>query len=226
MPSASVAAAALRSSAAAKPSTLRSVGVAVQPPVRSPGEASLSSAMIGGSAGVSSKDGDTMHPVPSVVDQAARGLGPVAVTVSGFLAKPSSATHLDFPKLGTDLKSCTYSPTQSLVATCKVTIVYPVGSVNSSGPTRVLFRQRSAPAAALLRSPSVTRTPSLAAHTPTIGSPPSAATTHLWSTSFPSGDLYTTRPPATRPSAADTSSPRGNPSSTTSAVPYVTLEPS
>ncbi|GLJ16420.1 hypothetical protein SUGI_0278830 [Cryptomeria japonica] len=81
--SASFVAAALRSSVA-KLSTLRSVGAVIQPPVRSPGEAgeaALSRAVIGGSAGVSSKDGDTVHLAPSVADRVAHGLGPVVVTV-------------------------------------------------------------------------------------------------------------------------------------------------
>ncbi|GLJ25639.1 hypothetical protein SUGI_0491160 [Cryptomeria japonica] len=50
-------------------------GAAVQPPIRS--------------------------PASSAADRADCGLGHV---VLGLLAKPSSAAHLDFPRLGTDLK--------------------------------------------------------------------------------------------------------------------------
>ncbi|GLJ38897.1 hypothetical protein SUGI_0792960 [Cryptomeria japonica] len=78
-----------------------------------PGSAGVSpGAVNGGSVGVSSKVGDTVFPAPSAADRDACGLGPVAVTickplvfkVSGFLAKPSSAAHLDFSKLETDHK--------------------------------------------------------------------------------------------------------------------------
>lgn len=74
-PFASVAAAALRPSAAAKPSSLRSGGDAVQPPVPpgATGETALPGAVNGGSAGVSSKDGDTVHLAPSAVDRDACG---------------------------------------------------------------------------------------------------------------------------------------------------------
>ncbi|GLJ26412.1 hypothetical protein SUGI_0509250 [Cryptomeria japonica] len=47
---------------------------------------------------------DTMHSTPSSSDRVACGLGPLTIPVSGLLAKPSSAAHLDFPKLGTNFK--------------------------------------------------------------------------------------------------------------------------
>ncbi|GLJ43117.1 hypothetical protein SUGI_0894800 [Cryptomeria japonica] len=116
-PPVSVAIIALRQSAAAKPAIQLpipplTVGEAALPgsagvspgPVNGGFAGVLSGAVNGGSAGVSSKVRDTVLTVPSAADQDACGLGPVAITVSGFLAKPSSTAHLDFSKLGTDHK--------------------------------------------------------------------------------------------------------------------------
>ncbi|GLJ49539.1 hypothetical protein SUGI_1050470 [Cryptomeria japonica] len=86
-PFASVAAtaAALGTFAVEKPCTLRSAGDSVQSP-GSPGAAgeTLLGAVNGSTVGVSSMDGDMVHPVPSAVDWGIRGLGPVAI----FVCKP------------------------------------------------------------------------------------------------------------------------------------------
>ncbi|GLJ42254.1 hypothetical protein SUGI_0874670 [Cryptomeria japonica] len=69
------------------------------------GSEGISPGAVKGSSGVSPKDGDTVLPAPSVVDQDAYGCYSLQnSSFQGFLAKPSSAAHLDFSKLGTDHK--------------------------------------------------------------------------------------------------------------------------
>ncbi|GLJ16636.1 hypothetical protein SUGI_0285510 [Cryptomeria japonica] len=95
--SAAAAAAALRSFAAAKLSTLRSAGDFVQSP-SSPGAAgeTLLGVVNGSSAGVSSMDGDMVHPAPSTADRGIHGLGPLVVSVCKPLVfKVSTDTDME-----------------------------------------------------------------------------------------------------------------------------------
>ncbi|GLJ37042.1 hypothetical protein SUGI_0750570 [Cryptomeria japonica] len=92
-------AAAAMSSALRLSATAATTVAALRTSVGSPGAASPGVVHVS-SARVS--DGDMVLPAPSPTDRGIRGLGPVAV--SGFLAKPSSAAHLDLPKLGTNHK--------------------------------------------------------------------------------------------------------------------------